>query len=70
MDRKLVKIQQGIDNMLMEEEEMLTEMERKKKKKNTSDKGKEKEKSENVDEAADADAEGSMLVDGDIDMGS
>ena len=69
VDRKLVKIQQGIDNMSMVEEEMETETEteRKKKKKDASDKGKEREKPE---DAEDADAEGSTLVDRDVDMGN
>ena len=62
VDRKLVKIQQGIDNMSTEEEETLTEME--KKKKSAGDKGKKREQPEG------ADTEGSMPGDGDVDMGN
>ena len=47
VDRKLVKIPEGIDNMLMEEEETLMETE-KKKKKSASAKGKEREKPEDA----------------------
>ena len=65
VDRKLRKIQQGIDKVSTEEEEeeMLTETERRRQK-DASEKGKEKEETE------DADAEGSTPADGDVDMES
>ena len=68
VDKKLRKIQQGINKVSKEEEEeMLTETERRKKK-DASDKGKEKEEPEDADEADEADAEGSTPADGDVDM--
>ena len=65
VDRKLRKIQQGIDKVSTEEEEeeTLTETERRRQK-GVSEKGKEKE------ETDDADAEGSTPADGDVDMES
>ena len=72
VDRKLRKIQQGIDKVSTEEEEeeeTLTETERRRQK-DVSEKGKEKEETEDVDEADDADAEGSTPADGDVDMES
>ena len=71
VDRKLRKIQQGIDKVSMEEEEeeTLTETERRRKK-DASEKGKEKEEMEDADEADDVDAEGSTPADGDVDMES
>ena len=71
VDRKLRKIQQGIDKVSTEEEEeeTLTETERRRQK-GVSEKGKEKEETEDADEADDADAEGSTPADGDVDMES
>ena len=74
VDRKLRKIQQGIDKVSTEEEEeeTLTETERRRQK-DASEKGKEKEETEDADEADeadDADAEGSTPADGDVDMES
>ena len=71
VDRKLRKIQQGIDKVLTEEEEeeTLTETERRRKK-DASEKGKEKEEVDDADDADDADAEGSTPADGDVDMES
>ena len=70
VDRKLRKIQQGIDKVSTEEEEeTLTEMERRRQK-GVSEKGKEKEEMEDADKADDADAEGSTPADGDVDMES
>ena len=68
VDRKLKKIQQGIDKVSTEEEEeeTLTETERRMRK-DANDKGKEKEKAEEAEEADDADAEESTPVDGDVD---
>ena len=64
VDRRLRKIQQGIDKVSTEEEEeTLTETERRRQK-GVSEKGKEKE------ETDDADAEGSTPADGDVDMES
>ena len=64
VDRKLRKIQQGIDKVSTE-----TETERRRQK-DVSEKGKEKEETEDADEADDADAEGSTPADGDVDMES
>ena len=70
VDKKLRKIQQGIDKVSTEEEEeTLTETERRRQK-GVSEKGKEKEEAEDADEADDADAEGSTPADGDVDMES
>ena len=70
VDRKLRKIQQGIDKVSTEEEEeTLTETERRRQK-GVSEKGKEKEEAEDADKAEDADAEGSTPADGDVDMES
>ena len=71
VDRKLRKIQQGIDKVSTEEEEeeTLTETERRRQK-DVSEKGKEKEETEDADEADEADAEGSTAADGDVDMES
>ena len=70
VDRKLRKIQQGIDKVSTEEEEE-TEMEtERRRQKGVSEKGKEKEETEDADEADDADAEGSTPADGDVDMES
>ena len=69
VDRRLRKIQQGIDKVSTEEEEeeTLTETERRRQK-GVSEKGKEKEETEDADKAEDADAEGSTPADGDVDM--
>ena len=74
MDRKLRKIQQGVDKVSTEEEEeeTLTLTERRRQK-DASEKGKKKEETEDaedVDDADDADAEGSTPADGDVDMES
>ena len=69
VDRKLRKIQQGIDKVSTEEEETLTETERRRQK-GVSEKGKEKEEAEDADKADDADTEGSTPADGDVDMES
>lgn len=70
VDKKLRKIQQGIDKVSTEEEEETeTETERRRQK-GVSEKGKEKEEAEDADEADDADAEGSTPADGDVDMES
>ena len=70
VDRKLRKIQQGIDKVSTEEEEeTLTETERRRQK-GVSEKGKEKEETEEAEEADDAEAEGSTPADGDVDMES
>ena len=71
VDRKLRKIQQGINKVSTEEEEEETETEtERRRQKDVSEKGKEKEEAEDADEADDADAEGSTPADGDVDMES